>query len=177
MTCIVALKHNGKVYFGADSLASSNGFAVVRNDKKIFKIKDFLFGFTTSYRMGQLIQHKFNPPEHLNEIDTFEYLTTIFIDKIREVLKDGGFASKNNEVEAGGQFLVGYKGRIFNIYSDYQVSESKHDFDACGSGVELALGSLYSTENRSPFDRINLALFAAQEFGTYVRGPFHYLEI
>lgn len=52
MTCVVALKHDGRVYMGADS-AGVGGYSLqIRNDPKIYRVKDLLFGFTTSFRMG-----------------------------------------------------------------------------------------------------------------------------
>jgi hypothetical protein len=55
MTCIVGIVENGKVYMGGDA-AGVNGYSVrVRKDPKLFKVGEFLFGYTSSFRMGQLL--------------------------------------------------------------------------------------------------------------------------
>ncbi len=55
MTCIVGLEHNNSVYIGGDSLGSTSGVTIVRQDKKVFHNGETLIGFTSSYRMGQLV--------------------------------------------------------------------------------------------------------------------------
>lgn len=58
MTCIIGLENKGKVYMGADS-ASSNGYSInVSGNPKLFRSGPFLIGFTSSWRMGQLLQHQ-----------------------------------------------------------------------------------------------------------------------
>ena len=79
-------------------------------------------------------------------------------------------------METGGTFLVGYKGRLFIVHSDYQVAIPSQQFAACGCGQDIALGSLYSTASRSPLKRIELALKASQEFSAGVREPFHIIH-
>lgn len=178
MTCIAGLIYNGKVYMGADSAGVSGLSLTLRADQKVFYNGSFLMGFTTSFRMGQLLRYNFKPLEHPKDMDIYEYMVTKFIDTVRECLKEGGYAVKNDKKESGGNFLVGYKGRLFHIESDYQVGENIISYDACGCGKELALGSLYSTENlENPYKRIELALMAAEQFSAGVSRPFTILEL
>ncbi len=174
MTCIVALKHGGRVHMGADSAGASGWSIVTRADPKIYTVGPFLFGFTTSFRMGQLLGYSLNvPPQDLDE-SVERFMTTVFINAVRDCLKTGGFASKTNEHEEGGLFLVAYRGRIFRVDGDYQVGESTHDFDAVGCGEQIALGSLFSTKDHAndPRGRLHTALEAAHCFSNGVRGPF-----
>jgi hypothetical protein len=137
-----------------------------------------LIGFTTSFRMGQLLGYSLEVPDHDPQIPAERYMCTSFIDAVRKCLKDGGFAKVENATEAGGEFLVAYRGRIFRIYSDYHVGESTDDFDAVGCGEDIALGSLFSTRHAldTPIARLDLALNAAQQFSSGVRGPFLFLS-
>jgi len=48
----------------------------------------------------------------------------------RECFKEGGFATKEDEKEIGGNFLVGIQGRLFCIESDYQVEEAIDNYTA-----------------------------------------------
>lgn len=181
MTCIAALVHEGKVYIGGDSAGVGDYTISTRADEKVFKNGEMIFGFTTSFRMGQLLRFKLRLPYHKPEMDTYEYMVTEFVDAVRECLGKGGFASSNNGKERGGTFLVGYRGELFFIDSDYQVGKPAIGFDAVGCGEDIARGSLYSTEHMSmvndPDLRIRIALDAAQEFSAGVRGPFVILSI
>lgn len=174
MTCIVGIVDGPKVWIGGDS-AGSDGYNMVnRADGKVFKTGDFIFGFTTSYRMGQILRYGFTPPAHRRlEKDAMAYMVTDFIDGVRATLKSAGFAKKENEVEKGGEFLVGYGGHLYKIESDYQVAECADGYDACGCGERFALGSLFSTEKMIARARIRIALESAAHHSSGVRGPFH----
>lgn len=173
MTCIVAIKDGqGGVLMGADSAGASGWSIRTMAVPKIHRVEPFLFGFTTSFRMGQLLGYSFECAEQGADVSEYRFMSTTFINAVRTCLKDGGFASKSSETEKGGVFLVAYRGRIFRVEEDYQVAEIVHGFDACGCGEDIALGSLYSTQNRTVSDRIAIALNAAEEFSNGVRGPF-----
>lgn len=177
MTCIVGVVDKGAVIIGGDSAGVSTGnlSLVVRNDKKVFRSGDFVMGFTTSFRMGQLLAYNFHPPKPRQGIDPMEYMVTDFIDATRARMKEGGFRRVKEEQEEGGTFLVGYAGRLFQINGDFQVGESTHGFDAVGCGELIALGSLYSSSgvgSLAAFDRVIGALKAAEAFSAGVRGPF-----
>lgn len=177
MTCIVGLVHGGRVFLAGDSLAGSGGDAKVRSDVKVFRNESFVFGCTTSFRMHQLLQYAFKPPTS-GEGDEFAYMCTAFVDEVRRTLKTGGWAKRDNENEVGGDFLVGRRGRLFQIHSDYQVAETAAGFDACGCGQSYALGSLFTTAEMRlpPHERLTLALEAAQAFSSGVRAPFNFIE-
>lgn len=176
MTCIVGLVQDGKVYMGGDSLATSGSHGIIRDDPKVFKNGEFLIGYTSSFRMGQLLAHKFSPPKQKEHQDVFAYMVTDFIDAIRECFKDSGFATKHNEEERGGNFLVGYRGSLFEIDTDYQVGKNSCKYAAVGSGYSYALGALHTLVtpelNFDPTQALYLALEASAEFCNSVRGPF-----
>jgi hypothetical protein len=177
MTCIVGLIDEGTVYIGGDSAGVAGFDLSIRADEKVFVNGPFVMGFTTSFRMGQLLRYKFQPPDHPYEkdgllMDTRKYMSTIFIDAVRKCLKDGGYATKINEEESGGTFLVGYKGKLFMVDSDYQVGETLDNYNSVGCGNSIALGCLYVTKDRLPEERIQLALEAAERYNAGVRGPF-----
>ncbi len=161
MTCIVGISHKDKVYIGGDSAGVAGLDVIVRADSKVFTNKDFVFGFTSSFRMGQLLRYSFNPPAHKEHQDVYEYMVTKFVNQVRKCFRDGGYLKKNNEVESGGTFLVGYRGKLFSIHNDYQVGESTLPYDAVGCGQSYALGSLFATKLKEPRARIRLALSAA----------------
>ena len=173
MTCIVGLLDSGKVWMGGDSAGVAGLDLMVRADQKVFKNEPFIMGFTTSFRMGQLLRYSFVPPAKWEEImDAYPFMVNDFINAVRKCLKDGGYAKKEHEVESGGDFLGGFKGRLFGINSDYQVGESCLGFLAIGCGSQIALESLFSTIGKPPEERVLISLKAAQAFSTGVREPF-----
>lgn len=171
MTCIVGLVDKGAVYIGGDSAGVAGYSLSVRADAKVWASGGMVFGFTSSFRMGQLLRYKLSPPARLVDQGTDEYLAGPWIDAVRDCLKAGGYASTDDGQEVGGQFLVGYEGRLFEISSDYQVGEPIDPYAAVGCGHDLAKGSLFSTEG-DPTDRVLLALEAAERFSAGVRAPF-----
>lgn len=175
MTCIVGIVHDGTVYIGGDSAGvdSSRLMLVSREDRKVFRNGEFLMGFTSSFRMGQLLAHALTPPKRHPDKDVYAFMVTDFVNAVRQCLKDGGYAERHNEAERGGAFLVGYAGRLFQVESDYQVAENSCGFDACGCGDMIALGALAATQGGKPTARVEAALAAAEQFSAGVRAPFH----
>lgn len=185
MTCIVAVTDGKRVVIGGDSAGVGGYNLTVRKDKKVFKRTDesrttWLFGFTTSFRMGQLIQYELELPQINTKAreDLYGFMVTKFIPSLRKCLKNGGYAGKKEEVERGGTFLVGLLGRIFEIESDYQVAEPADLFAAVGCGHDLAKGSLFTSEGQTKDlrKRALQALAAAERFSGGVRGPFEIVE-
>jgi hypothetical protein len=174
---IAGLVCQGKVWLGADSAGVSGSDLTIRKDPKIFRKDGMLFGFTSSFRMGQLLQYKLEIPKipmRDHEISLEHYMTTTFVDAVRQCLKDGGYAKTDNGVETGGWFLVGTRGRLFCVMGDFQVGENLASYNAIGCGDDLALGSLDTTQglDMHPRERILRALKAAENWCTGVRSPF-----
>lgn len=177
MTCIVGVTLNNKVYIGGDSAGVGGYDLVHRKDEKVFKNGDFLFGFTSSFRMGQLLRYSFSPPPMKENQDLYAYMVTDFIDAVRYCMKNGGYMRKEDGAEEGGHFLVGHKGRLFHIEGDFQVGESVESYASVGCGSSYAMGSMFSTEGMDPQERINIALKAAERFSAGVCGPNIILSI
>jgi ATP-dependent protease HslVU (ClpYQ) peptidase subunit len=177
MTCIIGVVHEDKVYMGGDSAGVGGYSLTLRADEKVFQNGPFLMGFTTSFRMGQLLRYSLSVPDHPCDskgkpMDTYQYMVTIFINAVRQCLKDGGYATSEKGQEWGGTFLVGYRGRLFMIQDNYQVAESIDNFQSVGCGEEIARGALCVTPDLPPEKRIRMALEAAERYSAGVRGPF-----
>jgi ATP-dependent protease HslVU (ClpYQ) peptidase subunit len=178
MTCIAELVKGGNVYIAGDSAGSNNWHQLtLRLDRKVFRRDDLnmIFGCCGSYRMTQLLHYVFAPPLPASEEEDLEhYMATTFIDAVRSCFTEGGFAKKKEEREKGGSFLVGLRGRLFQIESDYQVGVSLDGYAAIGSGDDIALGALFATRylDMPSEQRLTLALEAAQHHIISVRAPF-----
>jgi ATP-dependent protease HslVU (ClpYQ) peptidase subunit len=173
LTCIAGLVHDGAVYLAGDSAGCSGWNLIVRTDPKVFANGSYVMGFTTSFRMGQLLRYAFTPPEP-DTADLHRFMCTAFTDALRQCLKDGGWAQKDKEQEEGGTFLVGTHGHLFIVNNDYQVAEPADSYAAVGCGGRYALGALHATEGSkmAPQRRLDAALAAAERFSSGVRGPF-----
>lgn len=174
MTCIVGAVDKDGVVIGGDSAGVAGLDLTVRADEKVFTNGEFLFGFTSSFRMGQLLRYAFSPPPVPEGKDVFAYMVTDFIDAVRSCLKHGGFASKENETESGGTFLVGFRGRLFEINSDYQVGEPRDEFAAVGCGEQIAKGAMYALRyiDQPSETKVSIAINAAERFSAGVRLPY-----
>jgi hypothetical protein len=172
MTCVVGIVHEGAIYMGADSAGSDGWGLQIRADTKVFVKDRFAFGFTSSFRMGQLLRYSLAIPRRHPDQDLAEFMSTAFVDAVRTTLKAGGWAKRENDREEAGVFLVGCHGRLFRIEGDYQVGELVQPFHACGCGENYAMGALFATEGGQPEPRIEVALRAAEQYSVGVRGPF-----
>jgi len=168
MTCVVALHHEGKVYLGADSSAVENGGISTRIEPKIFKKGKFLMGYCNSFRFGQVVEYYFNPPKSKSS-NIMEYMVCQFVPELISV-------TKYHDVEENtSSLIIAYEGKIFYIDSDWQVGWDTTDYHAIGSGADVAMGSLYSTEGQQPLERLRIALEASEKFSTTVSRPFNYM--
>jgi hypothetical protein len=99
-------------------------------------------------------------------------MSTWFVNAVRSCLKSGGYASTEHGRESGGTFLVGYHGRLYEVWDDFQVGRPAAGYTAIGCGGDLAIGALYATRDDNPTLRVAVALAAAEQFSAGVRGPF-----
>lgn len=76
----------------------------------------------------------------------------------------------------GGDFLIGVRGGIYHVASDYQVGRSAHGYAAIGCGGQIARGALYASASAPPRKRVRLALEAAARHCMGVVGPWHIVE-
>jgi len=175
MTCIVGFSTKGKVYIGGDSAGVGGLDLTVRKDQKVFKNGSCIMGFTSSFRMGDLLHYSLTVPERHSDEDVDKWMRTTFINAVRDCLKTGGYATKEKEAEGGGVFLVGYDGRLFYIDQDYQVGEALDCYDAVGCGDAYAKGAMAAmirTGDIAPEDMIRIALEITERNCAGVRAPF-----
>ena len=180
MTAIVGYVHNNNVYIGGDSAGIGPNYSVVvRNDPKVFNNGPFVIGFTSSFRMGQLLHHKLKVPKQTKTVSDYEYMCTTFVDAVRECLSSGGYTRTVSGEEKGGKFLVGYKNRLYGIDNDFQVSEARCNYMAAGCGANYALGAMYvmslATKPIDPQVMVKCALKAAAAHNGGVCAPFKIL--
>lgn len=180
MTCIVGMTHNGKVWMGGDSAGTAGNMNQrIRADKKVFIKGEFIVGFCGSFRMGDLLKHSFSipPPEKGSDPDSF--MVNQFVDALRTLLEEeNSKAGLTGNDKLYPSILVGLRGRLYNIESDYQCGRPEEGYDAIGSGGSVAIGAMHGLRSvKSPRKRIEEALEAAAKNDAAVRPPFHIFHL
>lgn len=180
MTCIVGMKDNGKVYIGGDSLGVGGYSKTLRSDAKVFQNGDMIFGYTSSFRMGQILRYSFTPPERsVTVTDDMQYLVNNFIPSLITAYKSGQYLTKKDDAAVGGTFLLGYRGNLYQVESDFQVGIPTLGYDACGCGGDIALGCMYAVKDLplTPEEKITKCLEAASAHSAGVGGKFEIVSI
>jgi len=182
MTCIVGLVEDGIVYIGGDSAACDDSSLQIIKDSKVFKKGDFIFGISGNPRMYDILKYNFEIPNRVESFDVLDYMYIDFIPELKKCLLENGALIKQDEVTSSSSWImVGYNGRLFVIESQFHISESILNYNALGSGMDVALGCLYGLEDlmrgewilkMSPKDRVMLALKTSEQFNCNVRRPF-----
>ncbi|MGV2988432.1 hypothetical protein ACE1OE_12365 [Vibrio sp. E150_011] len=144
MTCIVAVVNDdGDMFMGSDSLSSGEKKCRVVTNRKVFKSGEFLIGYTTSWRMGQLLEFSFNiPPLDPETQDIMAYMVNKFVPAVIDLFIKGNFGNQEHTVKVGGSFLVIVRSIIFEIQDDFSVLQIHSNYASVGSGAEVAMGAL-----------------------------------
>jgi ATP-dependent protease HslVU (ClpYQ) peptidase subunit len=176
MTCIVGLEENGRVYIGADSAAVA-GFQVrASRTPKVFRKGEYTIAYTSSFRMGQILAHQVDYPLVPEGGASEEFMVTEFCESVRKALKESGYSSIENNVESGGSFLVGVRGKLYHVDSDFQVNHYIDGIAADGCGREYALGAIRALSRVEPLKRMYKALEISSYFSGGVIAPFKVME-
>lgn len=153
MTCIIAyIDELGNAHMVGDS-GGTNVSQHSRTDlstSKIFKKGDMLVGFTTSFRMGQLLQYCLKLPERKEDLSDYEYLITQFVPALFEMYENGKYA-KDPE-KKGGNFLIAWNGEIYEVTAEYSVLWMDSMFGSVGSGYNYALPVMDMMSKMELFD-------------------------
>jgi ATP-dependent protease HslVU (ClpYQ) peptidase subunit len=177
MTCVVGLVENQRVYIGVDSSSVQGWTRRVSALNKVFRSGPFLISYTTSFRMGQLLEHHLKVPKQAEDEPDMSYMVTKFVEAARKLMKDKGYSKVESNAETGGQFLVGYRGHLYSIQNDFQVGEMVEGLDAIGTGSDYALGAMKALEELPPTRRIKKALQITSYFNMGVCSPFYVRSI
>lgn len=200
MTCIVGVEWAGEggrgVVMAADSLGAAGHFATEMSTPKLFRLsqrvaedgesqqQEMLIGYTSSYRMGQLLRWELDLPFHPAGMPDEEWLVTRFLSAVRSTLEEGGWLRKKDERERSGFFLVGYRGRLYHVERELQVMRSADGYQATGSGQHVAAGAIGALTFDAPVESrlrahgiVELALTVAERHTTSVRRPWRTEEL
>lgn len=138
MTCIVGYKFKDTVCLAGDLMGSNGYTKEVYNNSKVFAKGDVVFGYTTSFRFGQILEYHLCDFLFDETMDTKKYLITVVVVQIKKILKEFEYDDKKC-----GTALVAIKNRLFTVHDDFCVIEH-NSYSSVGSGESFAKGSIHS---------------------------------
>lgn len=147
MTCIVAVEavrdSGDNVVVMAGDYLGSNGFTKnLVTQPKVFSHSGMVFGYTSTFRFGQLIEHCLDNNELMlpKPEETYKWLVKRFVPELKSVLKE-------NDYNDGGNALIGIHGQVWEIQSDFSVLRHDLGFGSVGSGEYHAESSILTYLN------------------------------
>ena len=173
MTCIVGVAKGGTVWLGGDSAATDGRLnRTIIKDPKVFIKGEVGFGVCGSPKVMDALAHGIELPVQEDDEEDRAFLVSTLVPAIRAGLqeleaaaeeKPSPFGGGNDGVTFEGEMLVGYRGELYKLQSNFQLIHSADNYDATGSGGTLALGSLSATKKMSnPRKRVLAALEASK---------------
>jgi ATP-dependent protease HslVU (ClpYQ) peptidase subunit len=178
MTLVVGVAENGKVLIGADS-ANSWGNDTARSqvcrNSKVFRVGNLLIGSAGSGRVQNVLRYV-SFPKHPRGMTNFEYVAHLAAEAVRKAMIEAGAVDRHEgnaeEMTGNSSVLIGYRGGLYRMDSDFSVDEAADDFDAVGTGSPYALTVLEVTGEKPAAERLRLALKATEKNCWSVRRPF-----
>jgi ATP-dependent protease HslVU (ClpYQ) peptidase subunit len=184
-TCIVAVvDEEGAITMGGDRAVSYAGTSFTTGEPKVFELvgeeaERFIIGCSGAIRAINPIQHGFIPPRHKEGVADMLYMITVFLPALQKAMKvTRAIYAENGRVDADVWALVGYRNNLYTFDAFEIVWINDAEF-ATGSGMEFALGSLYTTSETdlSPVERITWALEASAYYNPFVSEPFDIMTL
>lgn len=174
MTCIVGVVQDGEVWLGADGRCTFDYYYTPIAQPKIARVGPMLIGAAGDARIAQVLFSGKEIPA-MDGYAPLDYLCGPFAQWGRERLKEqeAMLTDSGNTPNTKSHWVIALAGQLFLIDGRFAVFESKRGFEAAGSGLEVALGYLIATPDKSVRPRIEGALTAAAEVILSVGPPFH----
>lgn len=156
MTCIIAHTNGTSSFIAGDKLGSNGFTKSVQAEPKVFE-KEFIkhnedgltrtkevmaLGYTTSFRMGQLLNYNLNLPEQVAGETFAQYLVLKVIPIIRQMFKEEWGSRDASQDVGGGQFIILHNHTIYEVQEDFSVLQPKTQITAVGSGTYHAIAAM-----------------------------------
>lgn len=156
MTCIIAFTNGEQSFIAGDKLGSNGFTKSIQTEPKVFekkfiKIADdglnrtesvLAMGYTSSFRMGQLLTYNLNLPDQKANQTFAQYLVLEVIPLIRKLFKEEWGARDTTQDIGGGQFIILHDHVIYEVQGDFSVLQPKTQITSVGSGTYHAIASM-----------------------------------
>lgn len=179
MTCIAGLVDGKNVWLAGDRAATGGGLnRILLKHPKIFMKSNIGFGICGSPKIANAIEHVLVMPEHEKGLEPSTYLISRLVPAMRECLQSiDATVEHNGQQYLEGGMLIAFKGELYQLECNFQVTQTANGFDAIGSGGEAALGSLRASRGVGARKRLKMAMETSAENNAGVAPPFDYLLI
>jgi len=171
MTCIIGFidKSKRKMTIAGDRLGSNGHTGSPINQPKIFKRGKILFGYTSSFRYGQILEHYLTIPKDTRK-SAYDYMVLDLVPLIRTILEEHKYTGSDEKAKSGVSIFM-YKGFVYELQSDWSVLEYTN-IRSVGSGEDVATGAMIALRDipMSAKKRANIVLDAASEVVVSVGG-------
>jgi len=177
MTCIAVVRDvaNNKIWMAGDRGISDDNTLSVCSSPKVWKKEGYLFGYAGSMD-GDRIKHLFVPPEYEGRGSVDKFMYSRFLKALRKFYEEW-WVDTSTTSDFG--MIICVRGKIYeHNASDMSLTQYEQDYLAMGSGGDLALGSLYSTQKQKDArKRAVQAVSAAITHSSTCKGPIDILGI
>lgn len=165
MTIVVAVEHPDGVHLGCDSAITADDALDASHDPKWWRRGEVLVAYAGDLRAVALARAT-HARQRAPREDLDAYAERL-ASRTRAMLRAERIASHELEL------MLVARGRVYTISAGV-VLRSAYGYAAIGSGTDLALGSLASTEYSDPDTRVRLALEATVRHSSACAAPLHF---
>lgn len=176
MTCIVGLAgENGDIWLGADTLITM-GTTRMGPTEKLMRLSDDVIVGASGHCRSNDVFATFRPPERVDGEDALRYMIGPFASALRTHYENADFLTRPEErspAKLAGDMraIIACAGQLFDIGNDLAII--RQNYNAAGSGMHYALGSLSSTRGiPDDRERVLTALRASADCCISVAAPF-----
>lgn len=155
MTAIVGVEWEGSVYLGGERLISdSTGRIGELGSSKLFSLSNgCIAGGCGSLRAGQMLEHIISPlPKIRPKEEALKYIVRLATHIGSHLSQQIGFV--DNEGGTAGEFLLGFRGRLYRFDYHGCVETARLPYQAIGSGGQVCIGALGILMQSPTFDPV-----------------------
>lgn len=182
MSVVVAIKEDGKIYMGADTMVTYGGskrYLTTPHTQKVWVVEDTpncimgCVGMLSDLNLVRYCgQHLVPEVAALKNEVNIGVLIQATVPKLFGLIQEyNDVCGKDEDTPMQSSFIIGVNDHLFAIYSDGSVEEEE-EWVAIGSGADMALASLENSVGEDPYVRIVKALSSAARISLYVDDPY-----
>jgi len=173
MTTILAVQHEDKVVFGADSqtTATSGKRYTHPSMTKLTEKNQFIVACAGDVAACDIVHHLWTPPnpKAADRQDLYVFVVSRVVPSLKECFKLNEYKWQAEKDDDGGfTILLAVGGMVFEIDDDMSVALEEGGLYVIGSGSDLGIGALASGAS------LKKALSIAAKFDVYTSEPFIY---
>jgi hypothetical protein len=175
VTLIIAVKTSDGVIIQGDKNGFSGwGEVSRRHDAKVFIKGAWGIGFTTSYRMGQILRDKLTGDIAKGGMEAAAFA---LVEEARAELEKNHYSKLENNQAEGGTWIATEGSHIICIQDDYAYNVVADDYCCVGCGARYASAIMEYTKKEDALTRLDAAYKITIRLNTFVGGGYNRIQI